>query len=144
MINEQFINELVTLGDYIAYDEDFNPVPSNNKRIEESFFLDRGRRMNPGELEVLKTSLHDRAIADRAFLDDFATEKCLEHKELVMHERTLDDGMEAFTDAVTAEVQHALDTKGIAFEYTVKGHPESDDFLTSYVVAAIEVDQRNG
>jgi hypothetical protein len=143
-VNQQFIEEQVTGADYITYDEDFNPVLDNNKRIEAEFIFQRGRRMNPDELEVLKTALQSRKATDEAFLDNIAVEKCHEHRELMMYERTLDDGLEAVATAVNTEVNHALATKGIDFEYALAAHPESDSIITQYAAAAIEVDQRNG
>jgi hypothetical protein len=143
MINSPFIDEMVTEADYIEYDEDFKPLPSNNKRMEEAFQRHRGRRMNAEEYEHLKAALETRRAADKAFLDEIAVEKCHEHKELMMYQATLDDGLEAAKAAVKEDVDFALSTKGIAFEYKVAAHPESDAVITEYAVAAIEVSDRN-
>lgn len=144
IVNQQFIEDQVTEADYIEYDEDFNPVAANNKRIEEQFLWNRGRRMNPDEIEVLKAALHNRKVADEAFLDEIAVEKCTEHRELMMYQRTLDDGLEAAKAAVEEDVDNALANKGIAFEYSVDAHPQSDAVITAYAAAAVEVDQRHG
>jgi hypothetical protein len=144
IINEQFINGQVTEADWIEYDEDFSVVGSNYKKIEEAFRSQRGRRMNHQELEVLETALQTRKVADEALLDEIAVEKCHEHWELMMFQSTLDDGLEAVRAAVEEDVEHALSTKGIYFEYKLSAHPLSDAIITQYAAAAVEVDQRHG
>lgn len=137
-VNESAIQTLVEETSLVIYsdDSDFTVLSVNYKMAEKAFHSAKGRAFNEDELEEAKTAFAARATKDRAFVETRAIESCEQHHGLVMTGQTLDAGVEAFTETVTAEVREALASNGISYTYTVAGHPESAAKLSRYVAAA--------
>jgi hypothetical protein len=141
--NEAFINDLVNENTaLVIYSEDneFTPLNVNVKIAEKAFLSAKGRAFNEDELEELKAAFADRGRRDKEFVETTAVEACELHRGLIMTGATLDDGVDSFTEAVTADVKEALTNRGISYTYKLETHVPSAVKLRNYIDAAQTVE----
>jgi hypothetical protein len=137
--NEAFINELVTENTALVIysdDNEFTPLPVNYKIAEKAFLSDKGRAFSEDELEEVKSAFAARAVKDKEFVESTAVEACDLHHGLIMTGTTLDDGIDSFTEAVSADVKEALSNRGISYTYKLETHVPSVIKLRNYIDAA--------
>lgn len=137
-MNESVIKDIVEETELVVYGDgsDLVVLDVNYKLAERTFHASQGRKFNAEEQESLKTAFAERAVKDRAFLETAVAEACETHQAMVMNETTLDAGVEAFTETVTAEVQEALQNRGISWNFSFDAYPEANIRRSRLVSAA--------
>ena len=137
-VNESAIQELVEETALVIYGDgdDFTVLEVNHKIAEKAFLASHGRGFSEAERQELKGAFAARSLKDKEFVDERAVEACESHRALIMQGRTLDDGIDTWTEAVTADVKEALSNKGISYTYKVQSHLPSLTKLRNYIDAA--------
>lgn len=138
-VNDSDIQELVEETELVIYGDEFNVLEVNYKIAEKAFLAKHGRRFNEWELGFVRQCFRDRQMKDAEFFNNLAEEACEAHRELIMQGKTLDDGVESWTDVVTTEVKEGLASRGISYTYSVQTHPSSISKMGQYTEAAREL-----